>query len=386
MQHAGAHRLLVEFGVPSAAPEPSGRRDGDDSSGEAETIRILELVVDDARRYADPRLVQAVVEQPTADVLESEQQLDDPEQPELRFAEPAERRSREQRGEFGIVAAQFLPRLERQHTDLRPDLAQLRLAPPVRAPASLRFPAATRERVVEPDEAKLEDRVDVRWPPAAQRDPAYQAESEHGHGEAKRDEARIGGRPLRGPPLSGRVEGCLQPPAPAQGHHSRAAHLAQVENRHGEEDHVQSSPAAGTGQPRFAAEEAYAAQEVGQHEAHVSQEAGSVRPGATRRLPQGSSKSDEEKVASGAEVQARLDHDPSRGARLPRPAPRRRRLQGDERVELGAGTLRGRQSLRERVRDGSPRPRRVRVEPRPPVERPIRRRESQHQHRERDRE
>lgn len=391
MQHPGTHRFLLEFGVPPATPEPSGRRDGNDSSSKAETIRILELVVDDTGRHADPRLVQTVVQQSATDVLESEQrQPDDAEQPELRFPEPAERRSREQRRELGIVAAQFLPGLERQHTDLRPHLAQLRLASSVRSPASLRLPTATRERL-EPDEAELEDRVDVRWPPppptaTAQRDPAYQAESEHGHGEAKRHEARVGGGPLRGPSLPGRVESCLQPPASTQGHHSRAAHVAQVEDRHREEDHVQPSPSTGAGEPRFAAEETDAAQEVGQHEAHLPQEAGRVRSGASRRFPQGSPKGDEEEVASGAEVQAGFDHDPSRGARFPRPAARRRRLQGNERVELGSGTLRGRQSLRERVRDGPTRPRRIRVEPRPPVQRQVRRRESQHQHRERDRE
>lgn len=380
MQHPGAHRFLAEFGVPSATPEPSGRRDGDDSSSKAETVHVLELVVDDTGRYTDPRLVvQAVVEQPATDVSESERQLDHAEQPELRFAEPAERR------EFGVVAAQFLPRLERQHTDLRPNLAELRLAPSVRPPASLRLPTATARERVEPEQTELEDRVDVRRPPAAQHDPADQAESEHGHGEAKRHEAGLG-RPLRGPPLPGGVESCLQPPASTQGHHSRAAHVAQVENRHRQEDHVQPSPSTGAGEPRSAAEETDAAQEVGQHEAHVPQEAGRVRSGAARRFPQGSSESDEEEVAGGAEVQARFDHDPPRGARLPRPAARRRRLQGNERVELGSGTLRGRQSVRERVRDGPARPRRIRVEPRPPVERQVRRRESQHQHRERDRE
>lgn len=385
MQHPGTHRFLVEFGVPSATPEPPGRRDGNDSSSQAQTVYVLELV-DDAGRHTDPRVVQSTVEQSTS-VFESGQQLGDAEQPELRFLEPrAERSSREQRRELGVVAAQFLSRLERQHTDLRPELAELCLAPSLRPPASLRFPtAATRkQRFLQPDEAKLEDRVDVRWPPAQHSDPANQAEPEHGHGEAKRDEARIG--PLRCPSLSGGVEGRLESPAATKGHHSRAAYVAQVEDRHREEDHVQPSPATGAGQPRFAAEETDAAQEVGQHEAHVTQEAGSLGSSATRRFPQGSSTSDEEKVASGAEVQARLDHHPSRGARFPRPTPRRGRLQGDERVELGSGTLRGRQSVRERVRDGSSRARRVRVQPRAAIEREVRGRESQHQHRERDRE
>lgn len=83
-------------------------------------------------------------------------------------------------------------------------------------------------------------------------------------------------------------------------------------------------------------------------------------------------------MASGPEVQARHDDHAARGAGLQRSATGDRRLPGDQCLQLGAGALRSRQSLRERVRGRPESACRVRHgqrwrESRAPTEREIRR-------------
>lgn len=86
-------------------------------------------------------------------------------------------------------------------------------------------------------------------------------------------------------------------------------------------------------------------------------------------------------MASRTEMQTGLHNDTTRGARFSRSATRSGRLQGDQRVQLGARALRRGQSLRKRVRDGSSWTGRVRVQPSSTADREVRRREPQHEHR-----